>query len=100
MRAITVKSVDLLGEEEQLDVHYSFGMEQYTDYVFKPGGGKIYSATIVMATSDHVIGRVKEATRLFPDKEFILDDLDLESNISTAYRFKDGEMIGKEFNIS
>jgi len=100
MRAITVKSADLLGEEQQLDVHYSFGMEQYTDYVFKPGGGKIYSATIVMEASEHVISRVKEATRLFPDKEFILDDLDMESNISTTYRFRDGEMLNKDFNIS
>jgi hypothetical protein len=100
MRAITVKSADLLGEEQQLDVHYSFGMEQYTDYVFKPGGGKIYSATIVMDTSDHVISRVKEATRLFPGQEFVLDDLDMESNISTTYRFRDGEVLEKDFNIS
>ena len=43
MRAITIKSLDVLAEEQQLDVHYTFGMEQYTDYVFKPGGGEIYS---------------------------------------------------------
>lgn len=99
MRTISVKSVDPLEEELQLNVHHTFGMEQYTDYVFKPGGGKIYSATIVMAESDHVINQVKEATRLFPDHEFILDDLDIQSNISTSYRFKEGELLEKTFNI-
>jgi len=99
MRTISVKSVDLLEEELQLHVHHSFGMEQYTDYVFKPGGGEIYSATIVMADSDQVIHRVKEATKLFPGHEFILDDLDTVSNISTSYRFKEGEIVEKTFNI-
>ena len=100
MRAITVKSVEVLEEELQLNVHHSFGMEQHTDYVFKPGGGKIYSATIVMEISDHVISQVKEATSLFPDQEFILDDLDMDSNISTTYRLKEGEILEKKFNIS
>ncbi|MCD4710351.1 MAG: hypothetical protein K8R52_05850 [Bacteroidales bacterium] len=100
MRAITVKSVEVLEEELQLNVHHSFGMEQHSDYVFKPGGGKIYSATIVMEMSDHVISQVKEATSLFPDQEFILDDLDMDSNIATTYRLKGGEILEKKFNIS
>jgi hypothetical protein len=100
MRAITIKSVGLLEEEQQLNVHFSFGMEQYTDYVFKPGGGQIYSATIVMDESDQVISKVKEATKSFPGQEFLLDDLDTESNISTTYRFKEGEILEKKFNIS
>ena len=100
MRAITVESADPLEEEMQLDVHYTFGMEQYTDYVFKPGGGSIYSATIVMDTSDQVIDRVKEATRRFPEHEFIIDDLDMDTNVVTSYRFRDGEMVNKDFNIS
>jgi len=74
-------------------------MEQYTDYVFKPGGGEIYSATIVMFDSDHVINHVKEATKMFPGYEFILDDLDTETNISTSYRLKEGEILEKTFNI-
>jgi len=100
MRAITIKSVDVLAEEQQLDVHYTFGMEQYTDYVFKPGGGEIYSATIVMDISENVIVKVQEATKKFPGKEFVLDDLDMDSNISTTYRFKEGEILEKKFNIS
>jgi hypothetical protein len=99
MRAISVKSVEVLEEELQLKVHHTFGMEQYTDYVFKPGGGKIYSATIVMVLSDHVIAKIKEATNIFPGREFILDDLDMESNISTRYVIKDGEILEKKFNI-
>ena len=99
MRAISVKSVEVLEEELQLKVHHTFGMEQYTDYVFKPGGGKNYSATIVMDRSDHVISKVKEASNMFPGREFIIDDLDMESNISTRYRIKDGEVLEKKFNI-
>lgn len=99
MRAISIKSVEALEEELQLHVHYAFGMEQYTDYVFKTGGGNIYSATIVMNTSDRVISKVKEATREFPDYEFILDDLDTESNVSTTYRLKKGEILEKKFSI-
>ncbi len=99
MRAISVKSVEVLEEDLQLHVHHSFGMEQYTDYVFKTGGGKIYSATIVMESSDHVISHVKEATSSFPDHEFVLVDLDVNSNASTTYRFKEGEILEKNFSI-
>jgi hypothetical protein len=99
MRAISVKSVEVLDEELQLHVHHTFGMEQYSDYVFKPGGGKIYSATIVMHTSDHVVSQVTEASAQFPGREFILIDLDTNSNVSTTYRFKDGEILEKNFNI-
>lgn len=99
MRAISIKSVAVLEEELQLEVHHLFGMEQYTDYVFKPGGGKVYSATIVMETSDHVISKVTEATSTFPDLEFVLDDLDMDSNISTSYHLKNGEVVEKKFNI-
>jgi hypothetical protein len=99
MRAISVKSVEVLEEEFQLHVHHTFGMEQHTDYVFKTGGGKIYSATIVMESSDKVISQVKEATNSFPDHEFILVDLDTNSNASTTYRFKEGEVLEKNFSI-
>lgn len=99
MRAISVKSVKVLDEELQLHVHHTFGMEQYTDYVFKTGGDKIYSATIVMESSTHVISRVKDATSSFPGHEFILVDLDTDSNSSTTYRFKEGEILEKNFSI-
>jgi hypothetical protein len=99
MRAISVKSVDVLEEELQLDVHYSFGMEQYSDYVFKPGGGENYSVTIVMDSSDKVIDQVTRATRLYPGKEFVLEDLDMDTNVTTTYRLKNGEVLEKNFNI-
>jgi len=67
--------------------------------VFKTGGGKIYSATIVMESSDHVISKVKEATTSFPEHEFVLVDLDTGSNASTTYRFRDGEILEKKFSI-
>jgi hypothetical protein len=99
MRAISVKSVEVLDEELQLHVHHTFGMEQHSDYVFKPGGGKIYSATIVMDVSEHVITHVTEASAQFPGKEFILVDLDTDSNVSNTYRIKDGEVLEKKINI-
>lgn len=99
MRAISVKSVEVLDEELQLHVHHTFGMEQYTDYVFKTGGDKIYSATIVMNSSTYVISKVLEATSSFPGHEFVLVDLDTDSNASTTYRFKEGEILEKIISI-
>lgn len=99
MRAISVKSVEVLEEELQLHVHHTFGMEQHSDYVFKPGGGKIYSATIVMYSSEQVIAQVTEASAQFPGREFVLVDLDTDTNASTSYRIKDGEIVEKKFSI-
>lgn len=99
MRAISVKSVEVLEEELQLHVHHTFGMEQHSDYVFKPGGGKIYSATIVMDSSQLVIAQVTEASAEFPGREFVLVDLDTDTNVSTSYRIMDGEIVEKKFNI-
>jgi hypothetical protein len=99
MRAISVKSVEVLDEELQLHVHHTFGMEQHSDYVFKPGGGKIYSATIVMHSSGQVISQVTEASAQFPGREFILVDLDTDTNVSNTYRIRDGEILEKKINI-
>ncbi len=99
MRAISVKSVEVLEEELQLHVHHTFGMEQYTDYVFKTGGGKIYSATIVMESSDQVISKVQEASTSFPEHEFVLVDLDTDTNASATYRFRNGEILEKKISI-
>ena len=100
MRAITIKSVEVLDEAQQIEVHFSFGMEQHTDYVFKPRGEEVYAATIAIWESKNVIEKVKEATGSFPDQEFVLDDLDMDSNVATNYRFKNGELLEKKFNIS
>ena len=99
MRAISVKSAEVLDEELQLHVHHTFGMEQHSDYVFKPGGGKIYSATIVMYSSDQVITQVTEASGQFPGREFVLVDLDTDTNVSATYRIKDGQILEKKINI-
>lgn len=99
MRAISVKSVEVLEEDLQLHVHHTFGMEQHSDYVFKPGGGKNYSATIVMYSSEKVIAQVTEASAQFPGREFILVDLDTDTNASISYRIRDGEILEKKFSI-
>jgi hypothetical protein len=100
MRAITIKSVEVLDEALQIEVHYSFGMEHHTDYVFKPGGEKVYCATIAIEDSQQVIEGVKAGSSSFPDYEFVLDDLDTDTNVATTYRFKNGELLEKNFNIS
>ena len=100
MRAITIKSVESIGEAQQIEVHYAFGMEHHTDYVFKPGEEEIYSATIAIGDSRRVIDSVKKGSGSFPDYEFVLEDLDVDSNVATTYRFKAGEILDKKFNIS
>lgn len=100
MRAITIKSVEVLDEAQQIEVHYSFGMEHHTDYVFKPGGEEVYCATIAIEDSRQVIEGVKAGSSSFPNYEFMLDDLDTDTNIATTYRFKNGEILEKNFNIS
>ena len=100
MRAITIKSIEALNEAQQIEVHYAFGMEHHTDYVFKPGEEEVYSATIAIGESKQVIESVKKGSLSFPDYEFVLEDLDVETNIATTYRFRNGELLDKKFNIS
>ena len=77
MRAITIKSVEVLDEAQQIEVHYSFGMEHHTDYVFKPGGEEVYSATIAIEDGKRVIESVTRGSNSFPTYEFVLEDLDV-----------------------
>ena len=95
MKVLTVKSVDVLDETMQTEVHHTFGMEHYTDYVFKPRGDQKYSATIVLEKSDQVIKNIELRSVSFPDHEFIIDDLDMEQNSIERYRVKNGTIIGK-----
>ena len=90
MKAITIKSVDMLDEAMQTEIHHTFGMEHYTDYVFKPRGDQKYSATIVMDDSAEVIRNVESRSISFPDHEFIIDDLDMDSNTVIKHRIKNG----------
>lgn len=100
MRAITIKSIEHLNEAQQIEAHYAFGMEHHTDYVFKPGEEEVYSATIAIGDSTQVIESVKKGSLSFPDYEFMLEDLDVETNVATTYRFGNGELLDKKFNIS
>ncbi len=95
MKVLTVKSTRPLEEPTQLDVHYSFGMEQHTDYVFKAKGDQCYSSTIVLEETDKVISKILEATASFPDREFVIDDLDMESNSIDRYRIGNGKILEK-----
>ena len=95
MKVLTIKSVDALDEAKQTDIHYTFGMEHYTDYVFKPRGDQKYSATIVLKSSDEVIKNIESRSVSFPDHEFLIDDLSMEQNTIERYRVKNGTIIEK-----
>lgn len=90
MRVLTIKSDDILGAELQTEVHHTFGMEHYTDYVFKPRGNQMYSATIVLEETARVIEKVISESKSFPDVSFVIDDLDMESNSIERYHVKEG----------
>jgi len=93
VKTITIESVDVLDEDIQTEVHYSFGMEHYTDYVFKPRGDKNYSATIVFEDSREVIRNVEANSVKFPDYEFVIEDLDTDTNLVREYRIKNGSIL-------
>lgn len=93
MKTITIESVEVLDEDLQTEVHYSFGMEHYTDYVFKPKGEKKYSATIVFEDSREVIRTVEKRSKDFPDHEFVIEDLDTENNVVREYHIKNGSIL-------
>ncbi len=95
MKVLTIKSVEVLDETMQTEVHHTFGMEHYTDYVFKPRGDQKYSATIVLEDSAGVIRNVESRSVSFPDHEFMIDDLDMEQNSIERYRVKNGTIIEK-----
>jgi len=93
MKTITIESVEVLDEELQTEVHYTFGMEHYTDYVFKPKGDKNYSATIVFEDSRTVIRNVKEQSVKFPEYQFDIEDLDMDTGVMKIYSIKDGSIL-------
>ena len=90
MKTVTVESADILDEDMQLEIHYAFGMEHYTDYVFTPRGDMNYSATIVFENSQKVIDRVVKRSVDFPENEFIVEELDMESGVLTMYLIQNG----------
>ena len=93
MKTITIESVEVLDEEQQTEVHHTFGMEHFTDYVFKPKGDKNYSATIVFEDSRKVIRKVEERSVDFPDYQFDVEDLDMDTGIMKIYSIKNGSII-------
>ena len=93
MNSITIESMEVLGEELQTEIHHTFGMEHYTDYVFKPKGDKNYSATIVFEDSQKVIRKVEERSVDFPEYQFEVEDLDMDTGVMKIYSIKNGSII-------
>ena len=95
MNVLTIKSVDNLSAEMQNEVHHTFGMEHYTDYVFRAKGDQCYSATITMEDTSLVVENIQAHSVSFPDQEFIVDNLDMDNNITARYRIKNGKVLEK-----
>ncbi len=95
MKAITLKSAEILDESMQNEIHHTFGMEHYTEYVFKPRGDRRYAATIVMEDSTEVIRNIESRSTMFPDHEFIIKELDMDSNTEYTYRIRNGKILEK-----
>lgn len=93
MKTITIESMEVLDQEQQTEIHHTFGMEHYTDYVFKPKGDKHYSATIVFEDSRKVIRKVKERSVDFPDYQFEVEDLDMDTGVMKMYSIKNGSIL-------
>jgi len=90
MKVLTIKSSGILEPETQTEIHYAFGMEQHTDYVFKPRNDQKYSATIVLEDSKPVVKRMISESMKFPELAFVIDDLDMEENTIERYHVKEG----------
>ncbi|MCP4310523.1 MAG: hypothetical protein GY790_04620 [Bacteroidetes bacterium] len=90
MKVLTITSSGILEQEKQTEVHFAFGMEKHTDYVFKFRGDQKYSATIVLEDSAPVVEKIISASVNFPDIPFVIDDLNMEENCIERYHIKDG----------
>lgn len=93
MNVLTIRSVEPLSDAQKNEIHFAFGMEQHTDYVFKDRAGSIYSATINMESTDRVIERIVSESIAFPELRFIIDDLDLESNSIRRFEIRNGQIV-------
>jgi hypothetical protein len=93
MNVLTIRSVDKLSDEQKNEIHFAFGMEQHTDYVFKDRSASVYSATINIASTDTVIERIVSESIAFSDLRFIIDDLDLESNSIKRLEIRNGQIV-------
>ena len=59
----------------------------------KPRGEKNYSATIVFEDSKKVIKNVEARSVAFPDYQFEVEDLDMDTGVMKIYSIKNGSII-------
>lgn len=97
MKVLTIRSEDPLSDEQKNEIHFAFGMEQHSDYVFKDRSASIYSATINLESTDLVIERIVYESTAYPDLAFIIDDLDLMSNSIRRFEVQNGKTV-KQLN--
>ncbi len=90
MNVLTIKSEASVSPELQNEIHFTFGMENHTDYVFTDREGAIYYATISLENTEQVIALIIKNSVKFSEMVFIVDDLDSHNSTIERYKVKDG----------
>lgn len=96
MQVLTVKTLETISPEVQLDVHYILKMEQHADYVFKDRNANQYSATITLKDASDAISKIIDCSAKIPEYTIILDTLDMEESIIERIIVQNGEIKDKK----
>ena len=96
MNVLTVKTLELVSQDIQRDIHFTLRMEHHTDYVFKDEEASQYSATISMADTTTVISKIIECSSDIGEFTIVLEDLNLEASKIDRYTIQGGKMIDKK----
>jgi len=91
MHILTIRTVEELSKDMQLEIHYAFGMEHHSDYIFQDKKSSIYSATINLQSTSQVIAEIIRNSVKFPGITFMVDDLNIDSNKIIKYKICKGE---------
>lgn len=96
MKVLTVKTIETLDKENQLDIHYILKMEHYADYVFQDKNSAQYTATISMDDTAPVIEAIIKLTIQLPEYNFVIDNLDMQDDMVERLRVRNGEILEKK----
>lgn len=96
MKVLTVKTLETISPEVQLDVHYILKMEQHADYVFKDRKANQYSATITLKDTSEAISKIVDCSAKIPEYTIVMDNLDMEENRIERITVQNGEIKEKK----
>lgn len=93
MQILTVRSVEKVSNDRKLEIHYAFGMEHHSDYIFKDEESSVYSVTVNLESTSQVIDQIIKNSERFPDVTFVVDDLNIETNEIKKLKISNGEFV-------